>query len=62
MVAEKAIPAPEGGITIKPAEIGCWRGHMNAVAEYVYSAQSQRAAVMGTNKNTESFDKTSPRC
>lgn len=32
-IATKAVPVEEGGRTIKPAELGCWRGHMNAVAE-----------------------------
>lgn len=34
-VAENAIPMDEEGIKLKPANIGSWRAHMNAVQEYV---------------------------
>lgn len=36
-IAKKAVPVDEEGLKIKPAEIGCWRGHMNAIVEYVWS-------------------------
>ncbi|KAJ4163380.1 hypothetical protein LMH87_005114 [Akanthomyces muscarius] len=34
-IAKKAVPVDEGGLKIKPAEIGCWRGHMNAIVEMI---------------------------
>ncbi|EJP63114.1 LPS glycosyltransferase, putative [Beauveria bassiana ARSEF 2860] len=34
-IANKAIPVDEQGIKIKPAELGCWRGHMNAIGEMI---------------------------
>lgn len=34
-MAEKAIPVTEAGVTLSPPVLGCWRGHMNAITEYV---------------------------
>ncbi|KAJ3499003.1 hypothetical protein NLG97_g683 [Lecanicillium saksenae] len=34
-ISKKAIPIGEAGLTIRPAEVGCWRGHMNAIAEVI---------------------------
>ncbi|KAM3438609.1 hypothetical protein MY4824_003148 [Beauveria thailandica] len=34
-IAEKAIPVTEAGVTLDAPVLGCWRGHMNAVAEVV---------------------------
>jgi hypothetical protein len=34
-VVEKAIPVGEDGKHLNGAELGCWRGHMNAIQECV---------------------------
>ncbi|KAM3496746.1 hypothetical protein MY10362_009882 [Beauveria mimosiformis] len=34
-IAEMAIPVTEVGVTLDAPVLGCWRGHMNAVAEVV---------------------------
>lgn len=35
-ISEKAIPTAEDGKHLVGGEAGCWRGHMNALQEYVF--------------------------
>ncbi len=34
-ISEKAVPVAEDGKHLTGGELGCWRGHINALQEYV---------------------------
>ncbi len=41
-ISEKAVPTAEDGKHLTGGELGCWRGHINALQEYVSPQRPNR--------------------